>query len=353
MSRSAVRRPRKELPYAEWPIDIRGRWEAAFAQGDFLDERGPGAHLAEKTRAALRSAYGRYLNFVRATHSGFIELAPEKQVSPSELIKYVAYRRGSCVERTVVIELHHLRLALRLVYPSVDWGWLLAATKRIATKAGATAERHHLVTSERLYALGFELMDHAMETSSVAGSVSKAGPLEYRDGLMIALLAAIPLRRRTFAALQIEKQLIKSGELWALDIPGEDTKTGRPAEFAIPAALSARVDLYIERFRPRIPAASKHKGLWASNKGRAMDGGAIYDAIRARTNMALGFAVNMHRFRHAAATFWSIQDPMNVRGAKDLLGHISFGTTETHYIMAQSRIAGRALASAVEGAMKN
>jgi hypothetical protein len=28
--------------------------------------------------------------------------------------------------------------------------------------------------------------------------------------------------------------------------------------------------------------------------------------------------VNLHRFRHAAASFWSIRDPVNVRGAKDL-----------------------------------
>jgi hypothetical protein len=42
-----------------------------------------------------------------------------------------------------------------------------------------------------------------------------------------------------------------------------------------------------------------------------------------------------------------IDDPANVRGVKDLLGHASFDTTEGHYIMAQSRIAGRALAHVV------
>ena len=62
--------------------------------------------------------------------------------------------------------------------------------------------------------------------------------------------------------------------------------------------------------------------------------------------------MNLHRFRHAAATFWSIRDPVNVRGAKDLLGQAAFGITETHYIMAQSRLAGRALAHAVDAARK-
>jgi len=79
---------------------------------------------------------------------------------------------------------------------------------------------------------------------------------------------------------------------------------------------------------------------------------AIYDAVRNRTKKAFGFGINLHRFRHAAATFWSIRDPVNVRGAKDLLGQASFGMTEKHYIMAQSRIAGRALAEAVDAARK-
>jgi len=35
------------------------------------------------------------------------------------------------------------------------------------------------------------------------------------------------------------------------------------------------------------------------------------------------------------------------RDAKDLLGQASFGITEKHYIMAQSRLAGRALAHVV------
>jgi integrase len=75
-----------------------------------------------------------------------------------------------------------------------------------------------------------------------------------------------------------------------------------------------------------------------------MNGGAIYDAVRRRTIVGLGFPVNLHRFRFAAGNLWSISDPMNVRGVKDLLGHSTFGTTERHYIGAQSRLAGRALA---------
>jgi integrase len=64
--------------------------------------------------------------------------------------------------------------------------------------------------------------------------------------------------------------------------------------------------------------------------------------------VTLGFPVNLHRFRHAAMTLWSIHDPKNVRGGKDLLGHASFATTEKHYIISQSRMAGRELPRIVD-----
>jgi hypothetical protein len=57
--------------------------------------------------------------------------------------------------------------------------------------------------------------------------------------------------------------------------------------------------------------------LWASGRSRAMNGAVINNAVRERTRKALGFPINLHRFRRAAATLWSVQDPVNVRGVKD------------------------------------
>src|SRR5262249_43931870 len=87
---------------------------------------------------------------------------------------------------------------------------------------------------------------------------------------------------------------------------------------------------------------------WPSNQRRAMSANAIYDAVRRRTKSKFGFGVNLHRFRHGLGSLWSIWDPVNVRGVKDLLGHASFDTTEAHYIMSQSRLAGRSLAQALD-----
>jgi integrase len=117
--------------------------------------------------------------------------------------------------------------------------------------------------------------------------------------------------------------------------------------------MSRRIDVYLEDFRVRLPGAAIHNGVWASNKRGPMSASAIYDAVRRRTKKAFGVGVNLHRFRHAAASLWSIQDPVNVRGVKDLAGHASYDRmTNKYYGMGQSRLAGRALAKAIDAMQK-
>ena len=99
----------------------------------------------------------------------------------------------------------------------------------------------------------------------------------------LALLAAVPLRKRTLAALTVNRHLIKIGADWLLDIPAPDIKTRRAMEFPIPAVLSEPIDHYLNKFRAAITGADRHHGLWPSAKGHPMGGGAIYDAVRRRT----------------------------------------------------------------------
>jgi integrase/recombinase XerD len=314
-----------------------------------FDEAGRGAHLALSTREALRASYAQYLRFVSDHHHELLDRPAEARINRQLIAEYASLLRKTNQESSVVITLRHLRLALRLICPNVDWSWLLTITKRIAAVAPRKTRKQPLATIERLYLLGIELMDHAVASARRRDEISKQTAMEYRDGLLIALLALFILRRRTVTAIRIGKQLVRSGELWALAIPPEDTKNDQALDFSISVEMSQRIDVYLEDFRVCLPDADSHNGLWASNKRGPMSESAIYDAVRRRTRKAFGVGVNLHRFRHAAASFWSIQDPVNVRGVKDLAGHASYDqTTNRYYVMGQSRLAGRALAKAID-----
>jgi integrase len=341
------------LSFANWPTEDQTRWETACKTGERFDESGRSAHLAPTTLQARRESYGRFLAFISAIHRHLLTLSPEARIDRSLVAEYVVWRRKLSGDIAIANDLKPLRGALKLICPDTDWSWLLTIIKRVAATAPRKAGKYHLVTSDRLYLLGKELMDRAVADSDAAERVRKAHAFQYRDGLAIGLLALIPVRRRTLAALRIGQHLVKTGDLWALDIPAADTKSRRALDYPISREMSACIDVYLERFRSRIPGADKHTGLWSSNKGCPMHPDAIYIAVRQRTKNAFGFGVNLHRFRHAAASFWSMHDPVNVRGAKDLLGHASFGTTEKHYIMAQSRLAGCALAHAIDAVRKS
>jgi integrase/recombinase XerD len=341
-----MRRARSYLPYAAWPEDDRTRWNAAFKAGtDLFDDCGAGVHLAERTRQQIQYAYGKFLAFLSARHSNLLARAPAERLDRKVVEEYIQSQPKSCGGVTLANYLNHLQMALRYICPRRDWSWLLQIARRIATQAKRKPEKHHLVTSETLYALGMKLMDRPIADGKSART--RSVQTSYRDGLAISLLAIAPLRRRTLAALRIGKHLVRSGDGWLLDIPPEDIKTKRPIEYSMSAELSGRIDVYLNYIRPQMPGSGTHDFLWASSRGRSMGDASIYNSVRRRTRKALGFPVNLHRFRRAAATLWSARDPANVRGVKDLLGHASFSTTEKYYIMSQSRIAGRALARVV------
>jgi integrase len=335
---------KKHLRFDAWPDEDRALFLAAFQDDDPFGEESRTAHMSAATRIGLRTAHARFLGFFASEDPKRLRLSLEARVNRESVRGFVAHLRQSCRDTTVASTLHKLRHFLKLVSPERDWTWLKVIAKRIAAQAMPRHDRSQGITSAMLFSLGLQLMAGAEHSARVAGRIRKEDALTFRDGLIIALLAAVPLRKRTLAALTINRHLVKIGNGWLLDIPAADTKTRRAMEFPIPDALSEPIALYLTTFRTEITGANKHQGLWPSAKGHPMHGGAIYAVVRHRTLEGLGFSINLHRFRGAAGNFWSISDPVNVRGAKDLLGHTDFRTTERHYLGARSRMAGRAFA---------
>jgi hypothetical protein len=200
-----------------------------------------------------------------------LDKPPQRRIDRTKLVEFVALLRRTNQDVSIVTILHHLRLALGLICPKENWSWLLTVIKRIAASAPRSARRYGLVSSDQLYMLGLELMDKAVALSDQQQKVSNAVALLYRDGLLIAMLAGTGIRRRTVAALRIGSHLVKEGNSWSLEIPPEDVKGKRRIDPYLSRELSGRIDLYLQRFRTRLPGAGSHNGLWPLEQNQAND----------------------------------------------------------------------------------
>ena len=166
--------------------------------------------------------------------------------------------------------------------------------------------------------------------------------VRFRDGLMIALVAHVPLRHKNFAALEIGRDVIKEDGKWSIVIPPEETKTRTYIDFQIPEDLQHQFSTYLTHVRPRMLRRPGCKALWVSAKGGALSYSAVGPVLTRNTTKRLGIRIAPHDARDAAATTWAIAAPEQIGVARDLLAHSDLRTTTKHYNRARGVEASRA-----------
>src|SRR5215210_4186646 len=265
--RKPNRRLRVSLRVENWPAADRDAWRALFTTGDLFDETGPGAHLAPRTRTSLENAYGRWLGFLARTEPNGLDQALGARVTRERIMAFAQHLAETNIATAVAGQLRSMRGALRLLAPDQDWAWLLTIAKRIEARAERRSKRHRLRTSDELFALGFRLMQEGEAAFEESGRITKDAALTYRDGLIIALLAVAPMRRRNLAGLTLGQHLQRVGGSWTVVLTASETKNGHALEYALPAMLGSALERYLERFRPVLFGSAAHQGVWASAKG--------------------------------------------------------------------------------------
>ena len=158
---------------------------------------------------------------------------------------------------------------------------------------------------------------------------------------MIATIAFIPIRRKNLAALEIGRHLFKENDGWHVVIPGEETKTGTPIEFAVPELLLPYLTTYLNSVRPLLLGRAHSTALWVSSTGGALCYGAMGEIISRHSTARLDVRITLHNARHAAATTWAIASPDQIGTARDLLAHSDLHTTSKYYNRAKGIEASR------------
>ena len=333
------------LPLDQWPDTDRQRWIIAVSPTDpFADEGGDRALMRAHSNRRLQSSYGRWLGFLKRSCEMEQTVDPALRIHLETVQGYVAELQGAGNRSsTIALRLTDLLLMARLFAPNQDWRFIASLARKISANPEKGRDKRLLLRgSDELYGLGEELMADAAQQTSPA----KAAIL-FRDGLIIATLALMPLRRKNFVQLQIGKELVQNGQGWIVDIPGTSTKTHNPLDFDWPAELAVPLETYLQVHRPVLAARCYRwlgragTYLWVAATGSALTEMAFYDIVKKRTKSAFGIAINPHAFRDAAATTLAIHDPEHVRVAASVLGHASFKTTEKFYNQARGLDAHR------------
>jgi integrase/recombinase XerD len=251
----------------------------------------------------------------------------------------------TCSPRSVATGVEAAYNAARVMMPDVDLGWLKEMKTRLHRAAPPSRKTRPAITSLQLLKLGLELMEDARPKRG--RKIRMAEAIQYRDGLMIALTAFIPLRRKNLAALDVLQHLQVTKVSQTIVICRAETKTGTPIEFEIPPLLLPWLDNYCWFVRPRIHSHGSCTALWVSPKGRALSYAAIGPVFGRHSSRRLGLHLRPHDVRAAAATTWGVFSPEQIGVAQELLAHQNARTTTTHYNRARGIQASREYLEAV------
>ena len=225
----------------------------------------------------------------------------------------------------------------RLTAPHRDWSWLKALKTRLLARAKSEDRFDRLVPPHLTLDLGIALMDTAQMPSSDG---RKEQEIQYRDGLIIAVLSLWSIRRRGLAALTLAHVEINDERADILLDP-EDTKTGRAESWSVPNLIRPYLLRYLSAIRPVLIGRHTHDALWVGQRGNALSAGAIYDAVVRRTELAFGKSMALHDFRRAGATFLAMETPEKVGLISGILQHATPDTGDRYYNLARGAAASR------------
>ncbi len=333
----------------DWPPADQAAWAAAQRTGDFLEPDGAAAAWRPASIKAGLGSYGRWLAFLARHDLLDVNVGPGERVTAATIGPYIEDLRTRCAPVTVASTIATLGMMIQAMAPQNKWDWFWRLHARLKRRAKPSRnKRARIVPAGDLMALGLELMATA-EALVITDPLAAA--LAYRDGLMISLLIACPLRHKNLIATEIGTHLISDADedgYW-LSFTADEMKGKRDFEAPVPAALGPALGRYLSQHRPVLLSQRTTRGctqperaaadnrLWLTQYGQVFSPTTMLKSLRDRTTAKFGHHINVHLFRDCSVTTVAIHDPAHVRIAQNLLGHASMQATEKNYIAAHSR----------------
>jgi len=303
--------------------------------------------MKQITLSDLARRYGYFLDFLDRSARLNRDATPAGQVTPEDVASYIEELGARVSSVTTYGSIYKLRRASQLLDPQRDFEWLIELEKDLALVMQPRSKADRLVLSEVLVECGLTLMTEA-ESSAALSRLAKAR--QFRNGLMIAMLALHPIRLKNFASLEIGHDFVEIDGRWWIVLSSMATKEARPDERRIVEIIAPAVAKYLSSYRPVLTRKDSRSGaLWISSiNGQSMTYHAVAAAIERTTRMAIGVSVSPHMFRTSAASSAAVHAGHNPHLASALLHHRDNRVTEEHYNRASSLSAATAFGQLIK-----
>ena len=228
---------------------------------------------------------------------------------------------------------------IRALDPSADRALVKRMQATLARRASPSrAKRERMIAPAVLFAAGLARMDRVADERQRQHDIRN---VRYRDGLMIAVLAARGFRRGNLQQMRIDQHITRTDGIYVCTFSAEETKNRRPLIEPLPVALTPYIDRYLAEIRPALLRGHVSDGFWISTYRAHLSEQSIYLKVCAATEEELGIRLNPHLFRDALATGVATEDPEHIGMVPRLLGHADPRTAERHYIHARAITASR------------
>ena len=170
--------------------------------------------------------------------------------------------------------------------------------------------------------------------------IARKGDPSYLDAvrvmyaLQIAILCYAPVRSKNLVEVEVGPHLIDVGRgsrrSVRIHLTPTMTKNRRSYDAPLPSQLFPLLDAWCKTYRTRIcPTPSKY--LFPSVRGELRNRGGLASQLSKFIKRETGLQMNLHLFRHLAAKVLLYDNPNNMEGARQVLGHKSTRTTESAY----------------------
>jgi site-specific recombinase XerD len=334
------------LPFDAWPEVDQMAWNQSISGDDpFDDDDHYGATLRADTLKALRKGYGRWLAFLAS--KGWLDAAaaPLARVTVPRLRAYLRHlmRHGNA-PATIEGRFCQLTTTMKMLAPGQDVSWIRKPDGATVRKLLPRQQKPVRVPPcEVLFDWGARMMASARREMDLPVALVK-----FRDGLLIAMLAARARRRTSMSLLTLGKEITKVNGVYRIDLTVQQTKNKKADRFDLPAVLTAEIDHYVEHVRPKLMGSRTHAAFWVAQSGAPLTMKGLTERIIVLSRKEFGYSFGPHAFRHAVSTMLAEHDPANPGLAAAVL-NITPEVDAAHYNRARQMAAANRFAELIDG----